>query len=73
MCDICLQFPCHPRCPNAPPPPVAYTCDCCGEPIYEGDDYYDIDGVAWCEDCIRAARKTAELEEWYDEDRYDDR
>jgi len=26
-CDICRQFPHHPRCPNAPDPPVVYYCD----------------------------------------------
>lgn len=73
MCDICLHSPCLPQCPNAPPPPVVFTCYNCGEPIYEGDNYYDIEGEAWCEECIDDALKTAELEEWYDEDRYDDR
>lgn len=27
-------------------------CECCGEPIQ--DDYlYDVDGVIYCEDCMR--------------------
>lgn len=73
MCDVCLHSPCLPGCPNEPPPPIVYTCVNCQEPIYEGDDYYDIEGDAWCEECIRDALKIAELEDWYDEEDYDDR
>ena len=38
MCSICLQNPCHPRCPNAVRR-VRGTCDECGEELYE-DEYY---------------------------------
>lgn len=64
MCDVCLQHPCHPRCPNAPEPPEPpYITEClnCGEKIYDGDYYYDIDGEEWCEECIKECRKTAEV------------
>jgi DNA modification methylase len=37
ICDICLHTPCHPRCPNAPDPPIVFYCDICNDPIYEGD------------------------------------
>lgn len=38
---------------------VVFTCAWCGEPIYNGNDYYDLDGDAVCEDCMLSARKTA--------------
>jgi hypothetical protein len=34
----------------------------CGEKIFDGDTYYDIEGEYWCEDCIDESRKTAEVE-----------
>lgn len=63
MCEICYAAPCLPGCPNAPEPPVAYVCFCCGEAIYAGEEYYDINGVPWCQGCIHDARKEAEAEE----------
>lgn len=27
-------------------------CDMCGEPIYDGEDYWDINGDIVCEDCL---------------------
>lgn len=51
MCEICRQYPCHPRCPNAPEPPIFATCECCGDPIYEGDEYVDIGGDYYCTEC----------------------
>ena len=27
-------------------------CDICGNNIYEGDKYYRVNGVAYCEGCI---------------------
>lgn len=35
------------------------TCEWCGEPIYIGDIYYDLNGDKVCEDCIMDCRKTA--------------
>jgi hypothetical protein len=63
MCDFCRQTPCHPRCPNAPKPPVVYRCCQCGGEIYEGDEFYDINGEKWCEECVHDCRSTAELDE----------
>ncbi len=63
MCDICLRSPCHPRCPNAPEPPVVTSCIHCGEHIHEGEDYYNIDGEPWCENCIDDCRTVAEADE----------
>lgn len=51
-CDICRQFPHHPRCPNAPDPPVVYYCDLCNEEIREGDDYYDFGEEKYCYDYV---------------------
>lgn len=38
------------------PKPSAY-CDICGEPLYEGDYLTDIDGVKWCDECLRDNRR----------------
>ena len=63
MCDMCWQTPCHPRCPNAPEPPVIHNCIHCGVKIREGDYYYDIDGEPWCENCIKCSFTYAERSE----------
>ena len=70
MCKECLQTPCHPRCPNADGPEVFGECDGCGNEIYDGDEYYEIDGKIYCEDCIIDFRKTAEVEIDYDRERW---
>jgi len=62
-CDICRQFPHHPRCPNAPDPPVVYYCNMCNEEIREGDDYYDFGELKICYSCVKQAFRTAEVEE----------
>lgn len=78
MCDVCRMSPCHPRCPNAPEPPKVYTCKICGEPIVEGEEYYEMDAEFYHEECFEdnavqilmdecgAMKGTAELEgpEW---------
>ena len=61
MCSLCASIPCHPRCPNADEPKVVETCICCGYDIYEGDEYYDIDGEPWCKECINSSMKVAEV------------
>lgn len=63
MCELCMMHPCHPRCPNSPEPPIFAHCSFCGEPIYDGDDYYEIDDYKYCEACIHDSRKTAEVDE----------
>ena len=60
MCDICLQFPCNSRCPNAPEPKTVFVCSGCSGDIYEGEDYWDIMGEQFCEHCMDNARHTAE-------------
>ena len=62
MCNICLQFPCHPRCPNAPDPPAVFVCSGCSKEIVDGEDYWDIMGEQWCEKCVDNARRTAEYD-----------
>lgn len=63
MCDMCWQSPCDSRCPNAPEPPVFALCRECGEPIYDGDEYYEIEGRCYCEACVLNAYRTAEVED----------
>lgn len=62
MCDVCRQTPCASACPNAPEPPVFGRCACCGFKIYDGDDYYDIGGDIYCEECVEDSKKIAEVD-----------
>jgi hypothetical protein len=39
---------------------VAFTCTCCGEDILDGDDYLEVMGDPFCEDCVKL--RTAEYE-----------
>lgn len=50
MCNVCRQYPCHPRCPNAPEPEL--ECAECGCGIYAGDKYLDSGGGAYCIWCL---------------------
>lgn len=62
MCDVCLQMPCPPRCPNASEPPSVFVCSGCGDLIYDGDDYWEIMDEQFCESCIDGARGVAEYD-----------
>lgn len=43
-----------PEPPLDPPEDVVFAmCDHCGGEIYEGEEYYDIDGQYIHEDCLR--------------------
>ena len=64
MCDECRMSKCHPRCPNAPEPPIFAKCEACGAEIYDGDEYYEIDNHKYCEACVQGGYRTAEV---YDE------
>lgn len=55
MCELCHMTPCHPRCPNAPEPPKVYTCKYCGESIVEGDNYFELDGDQYHDECFADA------------------
>lgn len=43
------------------PPEVkaVLNCDLCGDEIFEGDYYYDLNGEVICENCVESARKVA--------------
>ena len=59
MCDICQKLPCDSRCPNAPEPHSVFVCSGCGDLIYDGENYWEIMGEQWCEECIEEAKKEA--------------
>lgn len=52
MCSVCWHNPCDPRCPNAPDPPTVYTCKYCGEPIVAGDEYVELEGDYYHDECF---------------------
>ena len=31
---------------------AAYECDCCGEEIYEDEEYYQVDDKRFCISCV---------------------
>lgn len=62
MCQECRVIPCMPSCPNAPEPKSVFICSGCGESIRDGDDYWEIMGEQFCEDCIDEAKKVAEYD-----------
>lgn len=80
MCNICHQTPCHPRCPNAPEPQAVYTCKICGQSIVDGEEYYEMDGEYYHEECFEdnavkilmddcgAMKGTAEADVWSEQD-----
>lgn len=42
--------------PKEPELRIAFICELCEEPIYEGDEYYDIPGLGkCCAECISDA------------------
>lgn len=55
MCKECRQYPCHPRCPNAPEPAVVCDCEHCNKPIRSGDEYFEYDGKHYHENCFADA------------------
>lgn len=44
------------------PEEAIYTCDICGEGIYDGEEYYQINNDNICKFCIEDFRKTAEID-----------
>ena len=62
MCDVCYKKPCDPRCPNAPEPPSVFVCSGCGDLILDGDDYWDIMGEQFCEECVDSMKRVAEYD-----------
>lgn len=41
ICDICLQAPHHPQCPNYSHRETGLFCDICGEEISPGEEYIE--------------------------------
>ena len=60
MCNICGHYTCPGGCPNADEPVVVLHCEKCNCGIREGDSYYDVEGVAYCEDCMHDMLKEVE-------------
>lgn len=57
MCKICLQNPCHPRCPNFRPVNTHVYCDKCGEMIQVGEEYIEnLDGDVAHFSCVCGIR-----------------
>lgn len=52
MCEVCRQYPCHPRCPNAEEVVIG-CCTFCKSEILKGYDYYELpDGELADTDCV---------------------
>lgn len=64
MCDICGRTVCHFRCPNAPDPPTVYRCDHCGDPIFDGDEIYSLDGNHYHTECFEETAVEILIEEY---------
>lgn len=54
--DCCYEYR-----PERPKACIVDTCMNCGEFIYEGEEYYDIDGKILCENCISECKKEGEI------------
>lgn len=52
LCSECLMTPCSSRCPNAPEPTSVYECKICGDGIYVGDQYVEIEGETCHSECL---------------------
>ena len=61
MCEICRMTPCDSRCPNAPEPIAVHECYLCGESIREGDTFYRLGELNYCEECVKWGREEAEF------------
>lgn len=68
------QLPIEPCLDPPDDPEPAFYCDECNEPIYVGEDYYDVEGYRLCEYCVmdwleKNCKMEAEMpEEDYEED-----
>lgn len=54
----CDGTDCHTCCECQGDSLVA-TCDGCGEGIFHGESYYELENFHYCEDCIFSSRKVA--------------
>ncbi len=63
MCEYCRYgVGHHPRCPEADELMSLHECVECWAEIYEGETYYHVGELIYCEDCMFAFRKLAERE-----------
>ena len=52
---------------DPPEPKVIHQCSWCDEPIYDGEECYDMNPHGWCcKYCMESKRTTAEVEDYYD-------
>ena len=49
ICEECFKTPCHPQCPNAPPPKVIKTCLECGQEFITEDEYFQTEYGDFCD------------------------
>lgn len=61
MCYECGSHPCVSSCPNAKRI-VCHKCVNCKDDIYDGEIFYNLNGDAWCEECIDEAKTFADYE-----------
>lgn len=52
MCEICHMYRCPAGCPNAPEPPAVHFCKICDEAIRVGEEFYEMDGKFYHEECL---------------------
>lgn len=64
MCDVCHRHPCAHGCPNEEPPATVFICKYCEEPIEDGEDYFEIDGDHYHEDCFKDVAPSILLERY---------
>jgi hypothetical protein len=64
MCEYCLQSECPVSCPNYEEPPAPFNCDGCEEGIGLGEDYVEIDGKRYCEECISGSWRIADEDDY---------
>lgn len=58
MCEICRRYPCAAGCPNNDEEPLLY-CSACGKGIFAEENYFEIAGVIYCEDCTLECQHAA--------------
>ena len=51
-CNVCGHINGHaPGCPEAPQADLE-CCSECGQPFENGDAYYEVDNIKYCEECF---------------------
>ena len=45
-----------------PQPVIVTECSNCGQDIFEGEEYYLVDGNNYCENCMEGFRKVGEID-----------